>query len=142
MKVMGVGAPRALELRLKCCELAVWRDVLGRAHADERGRASAASDAPSTLVELSRLRREAGEPHRDDQPVIVIGPTAVLAPLVRSAAKGALEDYVAEASAFISDAAAVSPDRMRAALDTASASTATLLALHRVEGQPAVSEAA
>jgi hypothetical protein len=73
--------------------------------------------------------------------VLVSGPTSVLAPLVRSAARKAMEEYVAAASAFISDAAAVSPDRLRAALDTASAWTATLLALHRVEGH-ATSDAA
>jgi hypothetical protein len=103
---------------------------------------SAAPETPSTLLELSRLRQEVAEPHAGDQPFVVTGPTSVLAPLVRSAARKAMEDYVAAASAFINDAESVSPDVLRAALDSASAWTATLLALHRVEGQPAVSEAA
>jgi hypothetical protein len=138
MKVMGIGAPRTLELRLKRCELSVWREVLRRAHAAQRDRVSA---APETLVQLSRLQQQAGEPHREDQPVVVTGPTSVLAPLVRSAASNALENYVTEASTFISDSTAVSPDRLRAALDSASAWTATLLALHRVESEPAASQA-
>ena len=141
MKVIGIGAPRTLELRLKTCELGVWRAVLGLTHVEERRRVSAAPDAPSTLLELSRLRQQAAEPHCEDQP-FVTGPTSVLAPLVRSAARKALDDYVAAASAFINDAKSVSPDVLRAALDSASAWTATLLALHRVQGQPAVSEAA
>ena len=142
MKVIGIGAPRTLELRLKSCELGVWRAVLGLTHVEERRRVSAAPETPSTLLELSRLRQRAAEPHREDQPFVVTGPTSVLAPLVRSAARKALDDYVAAASAAINDGEAVSPDRLRAALDSASAWTATLLALHRVEGQPAVSEAA
>lgn len=145
MKVMGIGAPRTLELRLKCCELGVWREVLGRAQIEERGRVGAgvteADALPPDVLHLSRLRLEAGQPHREDQPVLVTGPTNVLAPLVRSAARKAMEDYVAAASAFISDTAAVSPDRLRAAQDTASAWMATVLALHRVEGE-ATSEAA
>jgi hypothetical protein len=58
----------------------------------------------------------------------------VLAPLVRTAAKKALKDYVTEASAFIGESTPVSPDRLRAALDSSNAWTATLLALRRVEG--------
>jgi hypothetical protein len=141
MKVVGIGTPRTLELRLKCCELGVWREALRQAHGAEHGRVSAAPDTPSPLLHLSRLHQEAGERHREDQPFVVTGPTSVLAPLVRRAARTALENYVAEASAFISDGAALSSDRVRAALDTASAWTATLLALHRVEGEPAASEA-
>jgi hypothetical protein len=142
MKVIGIGAPRTLELRLKTCELGVWRTVLGLTHVEERRRVSAAPETPSTLLELARLRQQAAEPHREDQPFVVTGPTSVLAPLVRSAARKAMEDYVAAASAFINDAESVSPDVLRAALDSASAWTATLLALHRVEGRPAVREAA
>ena len=142
MKVIGIGAPRALELRLKSCELGVWRTVLGLTHVEERRRVTAAPETPSTLLELSRLRQQAAEPHPGDQPFLVTAPTSVLAPLVRSAARKAMEDYVAAASAFIDDAESVAPDVLRAALDSASAWTATLLALHRVEGEPAVSEAA
>jgi hypothetical protein len=142
MKVIGIGGPRTLELRLRTCELRVWRAVVGLANDEERQRVSAAPETPSTLLEPSRLRQQAAEPHRDDHPVVVTGLTSVLAPLVRSAARQALDDYFADASAFIRDAEAVSPDRLRASLDSASAWTATLLALHRVQGQPAVSEAA
>jgi hypothetical protein len=98
MKVIGMGAPRTLELRLKTCEIGVWRAVLGLTHVEERRRVATARETPSTLLELSRLRQQAAEPHREDQPFVVTGPTSVLAPLVRSAARQALEDYVAAAS--------------------------------------------
>jgi hypothetical protein len=142
MKVIGIGAPRELELRLKVCELGVWRALLELTQGEERRRGTAAPDTPSTLLELSRLRQEAAEPHPADQPLIVAGPTSVLAPLVRAAARKALDDYVANASALIRDAESVAPDRMRASLDSASAWTATLLALHRIEGRSVISESA
>lgn len=98
MKVIGMGAPRTLELRLKTCEIGVWRAVLGLTHVEERRRVATARETPSTLLELSLLRQQAAEPRREDQPFVVTGPTSVLAPLVRSAARQALEDYVAAAS--------------------------------------------
>lgn len=137
MKVIGIGAPRTLELRLKCCELGVWREVLREAHAEEqRGSADAKtrSDGPGgRLRELSRLLGEAHAPWRPDQPVLVVGATSVIAPLVSAAALKAMDRYVAVGAAFIDDGASVARDEVRAALDTAGAWTATLLALHRIE---------
>lgn len=136
MKVVGLGAPRTLEMRLKCCELVVWRDVLREAHAEELGadgHDATRADPGVRLAQLSRLMREAYAPWRADQPVQVVGPTSLLAPLVRTAANKAIDRYVTAATGFLCDAASVESDHVRAALDTTSAWTATLLALHRVE---------
>lgn len=135
MKVVGTGAPRTLELRLKSCEIAVWRDVLREAHAKELGADGdgASADPGDTLARLSRLMREAYAPWRTDQPVQIVGPTSLLSPLVRTAANKAIDRYVTVATGFLCEAASVHPDHVRAALDTASAWTATLLALNRVE---------
>lgn len=132
MKVTGFGAPRTLELRLKRCELAVWRAVVGDAHANELHHRDA-SKSGSRLRQLSRLLCEAHEPWQPDQPVHVVAPTCILAPLVRAAASTAIDRYVAMATAFGDDNSNVSADQVRAALDTTGAWTATLLALRRVE---------
>jgi len=142
MKVIGIGAPRELELRLKTCELSVWRAVLELTQGEQRRRVTAAPETQATLLELSRLRQEAEEPHPADQPLVVTGPTSLLAALVRAAARKALDDYVADASALIRGAELVAPERLRASLDSASARTATLLAMHRIEGRSVVSDAA
>lgn len=136
MKVIGMGAPRTLELRLKCCEISIWRDVLRDAQAKELQVSSDASqrEQEQRLQQLSRLLREAHAPWRPDQPAQVVGATGLLAPLVRRATAKAVDGYVAAAAGFTGGGATVSPDQLRAALDTAVAWTATLLALHRVDG--------
>lgn len=133
MKVLGIGAPRTLELRLKCCELGIWREVLREAHAEELQRGAARREPDLRMRELSRLLAEAHAPWRLDQPVIVVGATSMLGPLMRAAAAAAVEKYVAVTTALVSETADVSPDNVRAALDTVGAWTATLLALQRVE---------
>ena len=130
MKVVGTGAPSTLHVRLKHCELGIWRDELRRRHSAALRTGTDAVQAEMSV--LARLVDQARKPAPADQPYDVAGPSRVLAPLIRAAAAAALERYVAAVRAFGTEADTTA-DQVRAALDSATAWTATLLALHFVE---------
>ena len=142
MKVVGTGSPMMLTVRAKPCEVGVLRDVLLRRRAEVVEDASRlhppaghkdpdpdAEGPHDELVLLSRvlddLRRGAGP----SEPRELVGPTWLLDPIIRDASTEAVERLLQTVEAFRADTGRVPADQLRAAVDAASACTATLIAL-------------
>src|SRR5262245_27757119 len=106
MKVVGIGSPAKLRVRVKPCETGVLREVLyehldvavealgrrgGRIRdgaseiSQERERAAAEVAAITALLDQLRPLEVV------DHPYVLIGPTSVLAPVIRNAASEAVE---------------------------------------------------
>jgi hypothetical protein len=142
MKVVGTGAPMMLTVRARACEVSALREVLLR----RRNEAVEAASRLRTPVGLSAPNPDTEDPHDElvliskvlddlcrsvgpDQPREVVGPTWLLDPIIRDAATEAVVRLVQMVEAFRADTGRVPADELRAAVDAASACTATLIAL-------------
>lgn len=155
MKVVGTGSPTMLTIRLKTCEIPVFRDELeerravaieAMAHAHERatGRGATIADsgeerATDELVLISRLLDDLRPRVHADQPLELVGPTWLLEEVIRGAAGEAVERLRLAVEAFRLDRDRITPDEVRGAVDAVCASTATLIGLdyavnHAVDG--------
>lgn len=149
MKVVGTGAPRMLTVRFKSCEINVLRDELhhrraaiteaaAKAHADSNAPGAGVGDREvedrhDELFLITRVLDELRAPVQPDQPRQIVGPTWLLGPVIRGAAAEAAERLQDAVAAFGADTGTPTPDEVRAAVDTASALTATLIALDHAE---------
>jgi hypothetical protein len=145
MKVVGTGAPRMLTIRLKPCEVGVFRDELHHRRAAVTEAAAAAhsrSVAPTTLagdrdVEdhhdelflIMTLLDELRTPVPPGQPRELVGPTWLLGPIIRGVAGEAVDRLQSAVERFREDRGTPTPDELRGALDCACACTATLIGL-------------
>ncbi len=135
-----------LVVRVKSCEVGVWRNVLCRRRAEAVAAAGttpvAPVDAGSDIAAegphdemfviarvLDALRRAVPE----GQPRELSGPTWLLDPVIREAASEAAERLSEAVDVFRADGAGTSADRLRAAVDSASACAATLIGLDYVQ---------
>ena len=143
MKVVGTGAPRMLTVRLRQCEVAVFRDELRERRTDVVDATAAASrddsevdrchDELFLITGLLDQLRTAQQGARE-----LVGPTWLLAPIIRGAACKAAARFVNAVQEFSEDCGTPTPDELRAAAETASASTATLIGLDRAENHAVV----
>jgi hypothetical protein len=149
VKVIGTGAPRMLTIHLKPCEIDVLRDELHHRRAvitEAAAAAHARSAAPEAgagdpevedrhdeLLLISRLLDQLRSPAPRDHAREIVGPTWVLAPVIRGAAGEAADRLAVAVARFGEDRGTPTPDQLRAAVDTASAWTATLIGLDHAE---------
>jgi hypothetical protein len=148
VKVVGTGAPQMLTLRPRRGELALLRAeleerrsvVIAAAHAQEigsgRGRSVGDPDGErhhDELLLIARLLDQLRTPPAKGQAPELVGPTWLLGPVIRGAAEEAVERLVSAVSTFTADQGTVTPEQLRAALDAASACTATLIGLDYAE---------
>ena len=82
---------------------------------------------------LAHLLDQALKPVAAGQPRMLVGPTTVLADLIRAVAVDAMERYIHLGRAFCEGRMTPAPTELRAALDTATACTATAISLVRAE---------
>jgi hypothetical protein len=138
-----------LTLRLRRCEIDVLADELHHRRAAIT-EAAAAADAVNTrhetaardpeveerhdeLLLVSRLLGELRTPAPEGHAREIVGPTWLLAPVIRGAAGEAVARLAAAVDEFREDRGTPTPDQLRAAVDTASAWTATLIGLDHAE---------
>jgi hypothetical protein len=149
MKVVGTGAPRMLTVRFKPCEFSVLRDELhhrraviteaaAHAHANTKAPGAGAGDREvedrhDELFLITRLLDDLHAPAPGGQARQVVAPTWLLAPVIRGAAAEAVERLRDAVTEFTADTGSPTPDAVRAAVDTAGALTATLIALDHAE---------
>jgi hypothetical protein len=149
VKVVGTGAPRMLTVRFKSCEVNVLRDELhhrraamteAAAHAHAKSTAPGAGagdreveDRHDELFLISQLLDQLRTHAPQGQPREIVGPTWLLAPVIRGAAYEAVERLHNAVVAFGADTGSPTPDELRAALDTAAATAATLIGLDHAE---------
>ena len=149
MKVVGTGAPRVLTIRFRACEIGILRDELhhrraslteaaAEAHARSTARTAAGGDREvedrhAELLLISRLLDDAHRPAPNGDPYEIVGPAWLLGPVIRGAAGEAVARLASAVQEFAEDRGAPTPDRVRAALDSACAWTATLLGLDHAE---------
>lgn len=148
MKVVGTGSPTMLTIRAKCSEVGVLDGVL-------RERRDAALEAGAAQAARRRTGQSviADENGRPEEDVIVltklldalhasgapgdsrelIGPTALLDPIVRDAASEAAERLSVAVGMFRADTGKLSADEFRAAVDAAASSAATLIGLDHAQ---------
>lgn len=154
MKVVGTGAPRMLTVRFKSCEISALRDELHHRRAvitEAAAEAHEKSDAPGAgagdpdvedrhdeLFLITRILDELRAPVPRDQPRQIVGPTWLLGPVIRGAAVEAVERLHTAVTAFGADKGCPTPDELRAVVDAAAASTATLIALDYAENHAVV----
>jgi len=138
-----------LTLRLKQREVDVLRDELHHRRAaitEAAAAAHAASTVPEAgagdpdverrhdeLLLISRLLDELHTPAPLGQSREIVGPTWLLAPVIRGAAGEAVARLVAAVDQFREDRGMPSSDQLRVAVDTARAWTATLIGLDHAE---------
>jgi hypothetical protein len=144
MKVVGTGAPRTLTVRVQTCEIGLWREALRRrlTAATDRGEAArAAEDVESMRRDeagaIARLLERAHAPVPSGQPWVLSGPSLLLADVIHGIAGAALEGYAAAWRRFIASPDARNGDQLRIAVDAAAATTATAIALARVQDDAA-----
>src|SRR3954468_6542175 len=145
MKVLGSGSPLMLTVRLKSCEVSVWDGVLCRRRSEAvaaAGMEPAAFALPGNMEaegpheEMFVLARLLDDLHRspaEGQARELIGPTWLLDPVIRDAASEAVERLSDAVDVFRADTGTLSSDDVRAAVDTAGACTASLIALDFVQ---------
>ena len=149
MKVVGIGSPARLRLRVKPCEVGVWRDVLcdhvdaavrmigehgGRPRDGESVGGRARERAETDVAAVSGLLEQLRAAEAADQPYVLAGPTPVVDPIIRNVASEAVERLSTAVDIFRGDAkGTVTPDEVRRAADTAGACTATLIWLVDVQ---------
>jgi hypothetical protein len=149
MKVVGTGSPMMLSLRIKSCEVAVVREVLCRRRAEAVAAAAgspaspppAAADAEERHDEMFVIAKLLDDVRRHvpgGQPQVLEGPTWLLDPVIRDAASEAVERLSEAVDLFRADRGRMSRDGLRAAVDTASACAATLIALDYVQNHAVV----
>lgn len=138
-----------LTLRLRRCEIDVLRDELhhrraviteaaAAAHAARTVPAAGAGDPDvehrhDELLLISRLLDALHTPAPLGQWREIVGPTWLLAPVIRGATGEAVARLVTAVEQFREDRGTPTPDQLRAAVDTASAWTATLIGLDHAE---------
>jgi hypothetical protein len=149
MKVVGTGSPETLTVRARPCEIRVLRMVTEerrteatRAAVDlqssaeswaDSDRAEQLSSRHRELVAISRIFDQLTQPPTLDQPLVIAGPAALVAPLVREAARAAVQGLWLAVDNFCVGIRSPTADQLRAQLDAAHACTSTLLALDFVE---------
>jgi hypothetical protein len=149
MKVIGTGAPRMLTVRFRRCEIHVLRDELhhqraviteAAAHAHEKSTAPGAGAGDpevehqhDELFLITRVLDDLRVPAPDDRVREIIAPTWVLGPVIRGAAREAVERLCDAIRKFAADTGTRTPDEVRAAVDTAAALAATLIGLDHAE---------
>jgi hypothetical protein len=150
MKVVGTGDPRMLTVRLKPCEIAVLRDELherrsvvteaaASAQAKNRPPRASAYDREEVenhhgeLILISRLLDQLRTPPPPGQPRQIVGPTWLVGEVIRGAAYEAVNRLASAVDQFREDRGTPTPDELRAAVETASALTATLIGLDYAE---------
>jgi hypothetical protein len=149
MKVVGTGAPRMLTIRLKPCEVTVFRDELHHRRAavtEAAAAAHAGTAAPTALagdrdVEdrhdelflITALLDQLRMPAPAGQAREIVGPTWLLAPIIRGVAGEAAYRLQSAVDQFREDRGTPTADELRAAVDTASACAATLIGLDYAE---------
>jgi hypothetical protein len=141
MKVVGTGAPRTITVRVQPCEIAIWRDALRRrmiTATDPRLRSMspAADDEPTHCHEagsIARLLERAHAPVPQGQPWVLTGPSWLLGDVIQTVTRAAVDRYAEAWRTFEEVPDALNADRLRVALDAASACTATAIAFARVQ---------
>ena len=143
MKVVGTGSPMMLTARVKGCEVDVLREVLCARQAEAVAAAAKMSRAPAAgkdrerpLDEVLAIAKVIDDLHRHvppDQPRVLVGPTWLLDSVIRDAASEAVERLTSAVDVFRADTGCLSADALREAVDTASASVATLIGLDYVQ---------
>jgi hypothetical protein len=140
MKVVGTGAPRILTVRVQACEIWLWREALRRrlvAATDRSEVASALDDDepahPDEAATIARLLERAHTPVPSGQPWVLSGPSVLLADVIHGIATAATDSYAAAWRNFTASPDSRNGDRLRIALDTVAATTATAIALARVQ---------
>lgn len=141
MKVVGTGAPRTITVRVQPCEIAMWREALRRrmitaADPTRRVPPPATEDEPIHRVEASAVARLLTRAHAavaPGQPWVLTGPSWLLDDVIHSVTRAAVDRYAEAWRAFEDAPDVLNADRLRVALDTASACTATAMALARVQ---------
>jgi hypothetical protein len=135
-----------LTLRIKSCEVPMMRDVLVRRRAEAVAAAAGertpgGADAEQPHDEMFVIAKLLDDLHRhvpDGQPRILEGPTWLLDAVIRDAASEAVERLRDAVDVFRADTGKLSRDGLRAAVDTASACTATLIALDYIQNHAVV----
>jgi hypothetical protein len=127
--VAGSGSPRTLTVRVQRAEIALWREAL---------RARITTLPPSSAPVIARLLRQAHEPAAAGQPWIMVGPTSILGYLICAVADMAQARYADAWSEFGENPDVAHAERLRLALDTTSATMATVFALARVQNDATV----
>lgn len=140
MKVVGTGAPRTLTVRVQACEIGLWREALRRRLVAATDRSEVASaidvDQPTRRDEagtIARLLDRAHAPAPPGQPWVLSGPSVLLADVIQGIASAATDSYAAAWRRFTASPDSRNGDRLRIALDAAAATTATAIALARVQ---------
>ena len=143
MKAIGTGSPVMLTIRVRPSEVGLFRDVLNeqllaaagsidQATCDRRP-TRADGQAHDELAVVSELLNQLREPVAEDQPRELVGPTSVLDPVIRTAASEAADRLSEAVDVFRSDRGRMTADELRAALETASACTSTLIGLDHAQ---------
>ena len=149
MKVVGSGSPAMLTIRVKRSEVALLEDVLCE-HRAEVTADAAAAHAANQNTEHRVTDRDVEDPHDElflitklldalrqhvppDQPRELVAPTWLLDPIIRTAATTAAERLTAGVELFSADRGTLTADQLRARVDTAAASAATLIGLDYVQ---------
>jgi len=138
-----------LTVHLRPCEIGVLRDELHRRRSDAT-QATAELHVRSDrldggagdqdveefhgeLLLISRLLDDLAVPAPPGQPRQIVGPTWLLSLVIRAAAGEAVDRLGSVVHRFREDTGTPTPDEVRAALNTASAWTATLIGLDHAE---------
>ncbi len=150
MKVVGTGAPRMLTIRFERCELDVLRDeleqrrgVIVEAIAHAQGKATSAPRAlpggerperelehrRDELLLVSQLLDELRRPAPREEPREVVGPTWLLADVIRGASGEAIDRLVRGVEEFREDRGRPSAEELRGVLAAAAAWVETLIGL-------------
>lgn len=149
MKVVGSGSPSMLTVRAKSSEVRLLRDILCDRRAEvviaatgalaQRGREGEdlddreVEDRHEELFWIARLLDGLRKPVPPGQPHELVGPTWLLDPIIRGAAAEAAERLSEAVDRFRAGDGKLAPDELRAAVDAAGASTATLIGLDHAQ---------
>ncbi len=149
MKVVGSGSPSMLTVRAKPSEVKLLRDLICDRRADVVSAITGAhaksrredEDLDGREVEqrhdelflITRLLEGLRKPVSPDQPRELAAPTWLLDPIIRNAAAEAAERLSEAVDIFRSDSGRLTADELRATLDTACASTSTLIGLDHAQ---------
>jgi hypothetical protein len=141
VKVSGTGSPIMLTICVGPSDVRLLREELEERRSlviealvqaprlEAAGENHAQAERHEELVVISRALDELREHVPRDQPRTMTGPTWLLDPVIRSVAGTAVEQLCEAVETFASDRGRVTPDELRAVLDTACRSTAALIAL-------------
>ncbi len=135
-----------LVVRVKSCEVGVWRDVLCRRRAEavaaagttpaksaDAGLGIVAEGPHDEIFVIARVLDALCRALPEGQPRELSGPTWLLDPVIRDAASEAAERLSEEVEVFRADGVGTSADRLRSAVETVGACAATLIGLDYVQ---------